>query len=62
MELPLSFGHPAQSIHLVGDFNHWNKVNLPMRSLGSSGVENYLSLVPRSVTNTSTESWDRTMF
>ena len=27
----------AQSIHLVGDFNHWNKVNLPMRSLGSSG-------------------------
>lgn len=27
----------AQSIHLVGDFNHWNPASLPMRCLGSSG-------------------------
>ena len=27
----------AKSVHLVGDFNHWNKSSLPMRSLGSSG-------------------------
>lgn len=27
----------AKSVHLVGDFNHWNPVTLPMRSLGSSG-------------------------
>ena len=27
----------AQSVHLTGDFNLWNPVNLPMRSLGSSG-------------------------
>ena len=27
----------AKSVHLVGDFNLWNPVSLPMRSLGSSG-------------------------
>ena len=27
----------AKSVHLVGDFNLWNPVTLPMRSLGSSG-------------------------
>ena len=27
----------AKSVHLVGDFNHWNPRSLPMRSLGSSG-------------------------
>ena len=27
----------AQSVHLVGDFNHWRVNSLPMRSLGSSG-------------------------
>ena len=27
----------AKSVHLVGDFNHWNHSSLPMRSLGSSG-------------------------
>jgi len=27
----------AKSVHLVGDFNHWNPMALPMRSLGSSG-------------------------
>ena len=27
----------AKSVHLVGDFNHWNPVSLPMRSLGESG-------------------------
>ena len=27
----------AKSVHLVGDFNSWNPVTLPMRSLGSSG-------------------------
>ena len=27
----------AKSVHLVGDFNHWNHYALPMRSLGSSG-------------------------
>ena len=27
----------AQSVHLVGDFNHWNPRAHPMRSLGSSG-------------------------
>ena len=27
----------AKSVHLVGDFNHWNPVSLPMRSLGNSG-------------------------
>jgi 1,4-alpha-glucan branching enzyme len=27
----------AISIHLVGDFNHWNDRSLPMRNLGSSG-------------------------
>ena len=27
----------AKSVHLTGDFNLWNPVNLPMRSLGSSG-------------------------
>jgi 1,4-alpha-glucan branching enzyme len=27
----------ARSVHLVGDFNHWNPQSLPMRSLGSSG-------------------------
>lgn len=27
----------AKSVHLVGDFNHWNTLSLPMRSLGSCG-------------------------
>ncbi len=27
----------AKSVHLAGDFNLWNPLNLPMRSLGSSG-------------------------
>lgn len=27
----------ARSVHLVGDFNHWNTKAHPMRSLGSSG-------------------------
>ena len=27
----------AKSIHLVGDFNHWNTRSLPMRNLGSCG-------------------------
>ncbi len=27
----------AKSVHLVGDFNQWNPITLPMRSLGSSG-------------------------
>ena len=27
----------AKSVHLVGDFNLWNPLSLPMRSLGSSG-------------------------
>ncbi|HAU60268.1 MAG TPA: 1,4-alpha-glucan branching enzyme [Opitutae bacterium] len=27
----------AKSVHLVGDFNLWDPVSLPMRSLGSSG-------------------------
>jgi 1,4-alpha-glucan branching enzyme len=27
----------AKSIHLVGDFNHWNTRSLPMRSLGNCG-------------------------
>ncbi|MEC8043709.1 MAG: 1,4-alpha-glucan branching protein GlgB [Verrucomicrobiota bacterium] len=27
----------AKSVHLVGDFNHWNQKSLPMRALGSSG-------------------------
>src|SRR5699024_6772136 len=28
----------ARGIRLIGDFNHWNGVGHPMRSLGSSGV------------------------
>ncbi|MBT3668456.1 MAG: hypothetical protein HN548_13335, partial [Opitutae bacterium] len=27
----------AQSVHVIGDFNQWNPISLPMRSLGSSG-------------------------
>ncbi len=27
----------AKSVHLVGDFNLWNPINLPMRSVGSTG-------------------------
>ena len=27
----------AKSVHLVGDFNNWNPISLPMRSLGDSG-------------------------
>ncbi len=27
----------AKSVHLTGDFNHWNTRSLPMRNLGSSG-------------------------
>ena len=27
----------AKSVHLVGDFNHWNTSSLPMRNLGSCG-------------------------
>ena len=27
----------AKSVHLIGDFNHWNANSLPMRSLGFSG-------------------------
>ena len=27
----------AKSVHLIGDFNDWSPISLPMRSLGSSG-------------------------
>ena len=27
----------ARAVHLIGDFNHWNTLSLPMRNLGSSG-------------------------
>src|SRR5512146_1810726 len=34
----------AESVHVVGDFNHWNNLSHPLRPRGSSGIwEGFIS-------------------